>query len=224
MPNSTRKKIAIVIPGYNEAKYISKVLSKVKHKAVYIVYVDDGSRDKSAQIARRFTSHILIHKTNLGKGAALKTGCDYAFDQLKAHSVIFMDADDQHDAEEIPRFTRALETYDVVFGERRMGTSMPLLRFIGNKFASILLNFFFGVYIPDIPCGFKAIKKRVYPLLRWNSNGYEVETEIAVRVAKQGIEFGLVDIESIYRDTDKGMTFLDALHISRCIATWKIAL
>ncbi len=217
-------KIFVVIPGYNEQLYLERFLLKVDEFSKNVIFVDDGSSDKSAQIAAKFTSHVLVHEVNLGKGAAMLTGCLYAFRKLDADAVIFMDADDQHDPVHLPEFAKKLTKDDVVFGVRNMGVNMPLTRFLGNKMASVILNLLFGAYIPDIPSGYKAISRKVFNQLEWKSNGYEVETEIAMKVAKQHIPFGTVEIRSIYHDRDKGLTLIDALHITASIIQWRLGL
>lgn len=217
-------KTCVVIPGHNEQGYIAAVLRKVSTFTKDVIYVDDGSTDSSAQLALRQTRHVLIHAVNLGKGAAMKTGALYAFDNLHANAVIFLDADDQHDPAHIPEFAKALEKYDVVFGVRGVGTSMPLARYMGNKMASIFLNLLYGRYIDDIPSGYKAITKNAFEKIAWVSTGYEVETEIAVRTVQKQLSLTCIPIKAIYHDTDKGMTLLDALHICRCLVEWRIGI
>lgn len=214
----------VIIPGLNEAEFLPKVLRKIGKHTKNIVYVDDGSVDGSADLASREIPHVLRHETNIGKGAALKTGCEFAFEKLGANAVIFMDADDQHDPNEIPKFISALRNFDVIFGVRNLGSHVPLLRFLGNKSASVLLNLLYGAYIADIPSGFKAISKRAFECVHWKSSGYEVETEIAMRVAKAKLPYTTIEIDAIYHDTDKGMTLLDGLHICRCLIQWRLGL
>lgn len=221
-------KIAVIIPGHNEEKYIHAVLQKTRAFARTMIVVDDGSGDHTAAEAARLSGadlHILRHETNLGKGAAMLTGCDYAFTVLHVDAVIFMDADDQHDPAQLPAFVAALEQGSaVVFGVRRSEGDMPLLRFLGNKVASVALNMLFGRYIPDIPCGYKALRRAAFSRVRWNSAGYEVETEIAARVAVTNTPYAMVAIPTIYHDTDKGMTLLDAVHIFGRLLQWRFSL
>lgn len=217
-------KIFVVIPGYNEQKYLARVLEKVSEQTKNIIYVDDGSDDRSAEIAERFTPHVLRHETNLGKGAAMLTGAEFAFKKCDAEAIIFMDADDQHDPVHLPEFFKQLKKFPAVFGVRNMGTNMPLFRFLGNKTASVLLNVLYGAYISDIPSGFKAMNKQTFRKVIWQSRGYEVETEIAARVAQHKIPFGVVEIRAIYHDTDKGMTLLDGLYIAGSLLKWRIGL
>ncbi len=101
---------------------------------------------------------------------------------------------------------------------------MPLTRFLGNKMVSVLLNFLFGGYIADIPSGYKGMTKKAFKLVKWTSSGYEVETEIAVRIAKSKIRHTQIEIKSIYHDTDKGMTLLDGIHIATSLLQWRLGL
>ncbi len=217
-------KTFVVIPGFNEQYYLDRLLEKVSKFSRSIIFVDDGSSDNTAKIAKKYTRHVLSHQVNLGKGAAMLTGAEYAFKVLKADAVIFMDSDDQHDPAHLPEFDRKLKKYEIVFGVRNLGVNMPLARFLGNKSASVLLHVLFGAYIPDIPSGYKGLTRKAFHALKWKSSGYEVETEIAVRVAQRRIPFGIVEIRSIYHDRDKGLTLLDAAHITASLIQWRLGL
>jgi polyprenyl-phospho-N-acetylgalactosaminyl synthase len=215
----------IVIPGYNESKYIASVLKKVTKKTKNIIYVDDGSADNSADIAKKFPIHVLRHEINLGKGAALQTGCDYAFYHMKAKAVIMMDGDDQHDAEEIPLFRKQLEEGNqLVLGARSLFSSMPLVRKLGNGFVSAIVMVLFGRYIPDILSGYKAFTAEVYEKIKWDANDYSVELEIAANISKKRLGFSLVSIETIYHDMDRGMNMLDAMKVLIRIISLRIQL
>lgn len=218
-------KTYIVIPGYNEARYLATVLKDVSAYTKNVIFVDDGSRDETNSIARKYLKHVVTHDVNLGKGAAMKSGAEYAFAALGADSVIFMDADSQHSAKELPKFFAELKAgAEIVFGVRTFRSNVPLLRLVGNRFESILFNLLFKNYIPDIPSGFKAMSKSAYRKIIWSSPGYEVETEIAVRTVKHHIPYRVVEIDMIYHDADKGMTPLDAVHIGKKLVQWKIGL
>jgi glycosyltransferase involved in cell wall biosynthesis len=222
-------KVAVVIPAFNEEKYICTVLRAVLPYHLPVVVVDDGSADHTAQMARReltaSAGAVLVHESNLGKGAALRTGCDYAFQTLGADAVIFLDADNQHDPVEIARFIKALEKgAQLVFGVRQMGSDMPLMRFLGNKIASVWLNILFYGYVADIPSGYKAMTRSAYEKVRWSATGYEVEMEIAARTLKNRIPYESIEIRTIYHDKDKGMTLLDGLAIAGKLLQWRLRL
>ena len=218
--------IWVIIPGYNEEKYIARVLKKTLEITRNIVVVDDGSQDQTATIAQKIVPHVLQHQVNMGKGAAMKTGTEYAFQKLNAEAVIFMDADDQHNPLELLEFIKQLKKgHSVIFGIRKFSEKdMPFHRFLGNKIASALVSLLFHNYIPDIPSGFKAFTKDSYRKIRWKSQGYEVEMEIAVNVAKARLPYTTVEIETIYHDFDKGMNILDGLAVLFNLLKWRIGI
>jgi hypothetical protein len=101
---------------------------------------------------------------------------------------------------------------------------MPLIKIIGNRFASVLVLALFGSYVPDIPSGYKALTKRGYNQVKWSSPDYRVELEIAVRVAKKHLPFSVVPIKTIYSDYQRGFQFLDALQMIGYTLWWRISL
>lgn len=214
-------KIYIVVPAYNESRYIGRFLAKLTSVTKNIVVIDDGSSDDTTKVAKKSGVKVLTHMTNLGKGSALKTGCEYVFTKLGADAVIIMDGDDQHDVTDINKFVLTLnQGSQIVLGVRTLDSRMPLTRLLGNRFTSVLINILFGVYISDVPSGFKAMTKKAYHQLSWYSSGYEVETEIAVRLAKQKINFVEIPIKTIYHDKEYGFNLIDAARIIIKIPYW----
>jgi len=221
-------KISIVIPFYNEEKHITSVLQGLKKYGLHIILVDDGSTDHSSEKISDLklkNIDLLKHRINLGKGAAMKTGADYAFAN-GAEAIIFMDSDNQHKPEDLHSFTKVLESgkYDVVLGSRNYSYGVPLVRFLGNKFASVILTVFFGIYVSDVLCGFRALTKNAYQKIRWDSTGYGVETEMIARLGKIKLNFCEVPVESIYHDKNKGVTMLDAIGILGELVKWKFTI
>jgi len=213
-------KITVVVPAYNESRYIGRFLDSLLPVTKNIIVVDDGSRDKTKEIVESKGVKCLSHMVNLGKGAALKTGCDYAFNN-GADAVVIMDGDDQHVPGDLKLFEKALKTgANIVLGVRTLDAHFPLFRMLGNKSLSILINLCFGKYIADIPSGFKAMTKKAYKDLTWHSTNYEVETEIAVRIAKSKLNFVEVPISTVYHDKDYGFNLLDAARIILKIPFW----
>lgn len=209
----TKNSIWIVIPGYNESKSLTLVLQSIKKYTHNIIFVDDGSSDHSLKIAQKNIKYSLRHRLNLGKGAALKTGAEFAFKHLKAEAIIFMDSDRQHRAEDLSFFFEALKKSEVVFAERAFNTKMPFLRRLSNRILSMMVYFLFGIYFVDIPCGFKALSKRAYQKICWQASDYSVELEIAAKVAKYKIPYQSFKIPVIYHDLGRGMTFIDGMRV-----------
>lgn len=218
-------KIFIVVPAYNESKHISKVLKEITKTGYPVIFVDDGSKDGTYKIARSLKTRnltVLRHKINLGKGAAMKTGAEYAF-KLGADALIFMDSDGQHLIKDLDRFIKKLdENYDVVFGSRNMSYGVPLARFLGNKFGAFLVAMLFGIYVNDLLCGYRAITKRVYNKIIWESSGYGVETEMVVMVGLRGIRYCEVPVETVYLDKVKGVSLIDSIGIFLNVIYWKL--
>lgn len=218
--------IWVVIAAFNEqARLPAVVIEVLKHLFVKsVVVVDDGSSKRVEEWKSRRVK-VLRHEINLGKGAAMKTGADFAFTQ-KADAVIFMDADGQHDPQELPNFEKHLKKgNDVVLGSRRPALQTPLLRLLGNKLASIYINIFFGVYVSDIVSGYRAISRKAYTWLRWDSRRYGVETEMVARLGrcKDKLKFVELPIEAVYIDKYKGVTIIDALELLPQTLWWKLS-
>lgn len=211
----------VIIPAYNEGKTIFEVLGKTKNFAQNIIVVDDGSQDNTASEAARAGAKVLRHKVNLGKGAALKTGCDYAF-KSGAVRVVAMDADGQHDPKEIPSFLQALDQHDIAFGSRKAPKSMPFVFKFGNKVLTGTLRTLYGVTVEDSQCGYRGFTINAYPHLRWDANDYYVETEMAIRAGKKKLKHTTIPIETIYADRYKGTTVLDGVTIVFKMIGWKI--
>lgn len=220
-------KAVAVIPSYNEATTVGLVAQEVQKYVDMVVVVDDGSKDTTQATLQELakTSHKIValhHEINLGKGAALKTGCDAAI-ALGADYIVCLDADHQHTPNSIPQFIQALQNNnDVVFGIRQLNSRMPLILLLGNKFLSIVVNALFHVLIHDTQSGFRAFTSQAYNKLRWKSTGYEVETEMIVRMSQHELKYSEVDIDTIYHDGYKGTTALDGIKIFGQIVKWKL--
>ncbi|MFH1457183.1 MAG: glycosyltransferase family 2 protein [Patescibacteria group bacterium] len=215
-------KIVVIIPAYNEEKRIKNVISQIKTHSDEIIVVDDGSKDDTYGIVSKDTDIIALqHDINLGKGAALKTGCEAA-KKINADIIVCMDADGQHKAEDIPRFIEAIKQgNDIVFGSRTIGKGMPLMMFLGNKFLSSSICKLFKIFINDTQSGFRAFTKSAYEKIAWESNDYAVETEMIIRAAKKDLKYKEIEIETIYHDDYKGTTPVNGLQIFIKILKWR---
>lgn len=208
-----KKDIWIIIPAFNEEKTVGLLLEKIKKRDLNIVVVNDGSTDLTKNIVEKLPVFLLNHKTNLGKGAAMKTGADFAFSQ-GAGAIIFMDADGQHDPKNISDYIYKLQQgSEIVFGKRNLGKGTPMIRLLGNKIASRLISLLCGIYLEDLLCGFIGMTKKTYGIVKWDSSGYGVETEIVARTGKNKLKYSEVHIKTVYNDKYKGVTVLDALGI-----------
>lgn len=231
--------IFLLIPLFNEEKYINKLIEslipELKRNPTIkeVLFIDDGSTDGTNDIINKNKRiieyenirenksifHILEHKTNMGKGAAMKTGLEYAKKQ-KAGGVIFMDGDMQHDPKHLSQFISKMSEYPVVFGHRQLPKEMPFLRKIGNTIANILLDQIFNISRKDVLCGYLGLRRDIFTKIYWESRGYGVETELAIEVYKSKIPYGEISISTIYFDPSKGLNFIQAFFILCTVPYW----
>ena len=222
-------KIAVVLPAYNEAARIGAVLAtlpvEIEGNEVMAVVVDDGSRDATSEVAKAYARvRVIRHRTNLGKGAAAKTGCDAAC-KLGAEVIVLMDSDGQHKTEDISRMVAPLinsEVNQMVIGAREIGGSMPGMMRLGNQGLNWVIKMLFGVQCNDSQSGFRAFTREVYPSIRWASSSYAMETEMLILAGYAGINLVEVPIETIYLDSYKGTTALDGLRIAKTLLKWRL--
>lgn len=153
-------KFSIIIPAFNEEQGLPKVLDSLTRifPSEEIIVVDDGSKDKTYEIASRFNGvKVIRHEKNYGYGAALKTGISNA----STEKLVFFDADDQHNAQDIVKFIGFLEDYDLVTGERSNDRSTSGFRLPGKFVLKMIVNFLAKTKIKDINCGFRAVRKNI---------------------------------------------------------------
>lgn len=205
--------VCTVIPTYQNAKTLLKVVADV-HRVVDTVFVvDDGSKDGTAALLDKATGNerpekVLTHPKNCGKGAALKTGLTYARQQGFRYAVT-VDADGQHRADDIPALLKAVEEEPdaLAIGSRGLQhENMPAKSTFANRFS----NFWFALQtlqrLPDTQSGL-----RVYPLrrlhgLRWMSARYEAELTLLVFSAWAGVKLLPVPVSVYYPPRDQRVT------------------
>lgn len=215
------KNIWAVIPAYNEGKNIAGIINKTKKHVGKVVVVDDGSNDNTREVSEKSKAIVLSHIVNLGKGAALKTGCDYAI-KRGAKNIITLDADAQHNPEDIPRFIEKLDRHDIVFSYRKASRKMPLVLRFGNWFISNAVQLLYGVSLNDTQCGFRAFSRQAYKKIRWSASDYSMESEMISRAGKQKLKYVQIPIETIYSDRYKGTTVIDGVKIVLDMIWWKL--
>jgi UDP-N-acetylglucosamine---dolichyl-phosphate N-acetylglucosaminyltransferase len=211
----------VVIPAHNEEKYLEQVISATKKYCKNIVVVDDGSKDKTSEIAKKKGTQLLKLKVNLGKGAALKTGCDYAYIN-GAKKIVVMDADGQHNPEQIPSFLNHLDNYDIVFGYRQRSKNMPAILRFGNWFINKTVSFLYNVSLNDTQSGYRSFTNETYKKIRWQASDYSMESEMIANTGKHKLRYKQIPIETIYSDNYKGTTVIDGIKIVLKTISWRL--
>lgn len=197
------KTIAVLIPAFNARYSLAELVSRLRSRIgdVQIIVVDDGSTDRTNEVAASIRTVVVRHEKNCGKGAALQTGFDFANRQTGIEFILTMDADLQHQPEDVPKFFLAQQKNDadIVIGWReRKGTPMPMHRKLSNAITSALVGIRTGVKVKDSQCGFRLMRRSVIEKVRLDSTGYEAETEFLIKAAKRGFKIEFVPVQTIY--------------------------
>ncbi|WP_456398208.1 glycosyltransferase family 2 protein [Palaeococcus sp. (in: euryarchaeotes)] len=191
----------IVIPAYNEELTVGSVVALAK-KYGDVIVVDDGSTDRTSEIAKEAGALVIRHKQNLGKGRALKTGFEYALSR-DYEVIVTIDADGQHNPDEIPILVDPIvkDKADLVIGSRYLRKeskkSIPSYRRIGlwvlNKSTKMASN-----VDVDSQSGFRAMRRKVLERLNLESDGYSVESDMVVAATENGFRLLEVPINVRY--------------------------
>ncbi|MBI3398657.1 MAG: glycosyltransferase family 2 protein [Deltaproteobacteria bacterium] len=215
-------KYLIVIPAYNEERYISTLLANLSTITEDILVIDDGSRDATYQVVKDMDIPI-ISQRHQGKGAALKAGFKYAIEN-RYEWVITMDGDGQHDWQDVHQFVEAIskENGDLVIGSRMADVaSMPIVRRITNKFMSWFLSRLIGYPIADTQCGFRAISTMVLQSISLSTSHYDTESELLIKAGKAGHSIISMPIKTIYNSAPSHINkFVDTFRFIKLV--WKM--
>lgn len=209
-PRSSRpfaQSIVVVVPAYNEARFIGSVILKIKEFADEIIVVDDGSRDETADIAERAGARVIRHPRNQGKGVALNTGFDLIRREYHPLAVVTLDADWQHSPEDIPAVASPILNgdADLVIGSRYLqkASDVPLQRVVGHWGFNMLVNTVSGTRITDSQSGYRAFSRRALESISFRSDGFSVESEMQFWAADYELRVLEVPITIRYQDNPK---------------------
>lgn len=208
----TVESVSIIIPAYQESEAIGPVVRNVLRVAqglgcpAEVIVVDDGSTDNTGDMARDAGAQVLVHPYNRGYGAALKTGIRAATNR----TVLFLDADGQHDPEDIRRLLDERKVYDMVVGARRRSQGSPLWRKPGKAFLGWFANNLTGKQIPDLNSGFRALDRemalRFLPIM---PNGFSFSTTSTIAAFRGGYTVQYVPIQVAPRVGKSTVTVMD---------------
>lgn len=194
--------VSIIIPSYNEAKTLPKIIEKlllVKLNLLKeLIIVNDGSTDETPEVIKKYSKNrnikIIVNSRNLGKGASIKK----ALKQAKGSIILIQDADLEYNPQEIPALLKPFEQNDamVVYGSRilKKNPESHWTFSLGGKLLTLITNILYGTGITDEATGYKLFKKEVIKNLSLKSKGFEFCPEITAKIAKQKIKIWEVPI------------------------------
>ena len=205
-----RPMTVVVIPAYNEERFIGSTVILARQYADRVIVVDDGSVDATAAIARAAGAVVVRHRQNRGKGAALNTGLQKAC-ELDPDVVIAVDADGQHVVAEVTRVAAPVldGKADIVVGSRYLqGKSrVPAYRSVGHRMFNFMTNRASGIAVTDSQSGFRAFSARALHLITFQSNGFSVESEMQFIARQHGLRVVEAPITVHYYDAPKRSVF-----------------
>jgi len=199
-PNTGEKvRILAGIPAYNEARYVGSIVLEARQYVDQVIVVDDGSTDNTARVAELAGAIVIRHNQNRGYGAAVRS---ILAEAKKANTdvLVLLDADAQHNPNEIPTLTKAVsEGFDLVIGSREaQKDKTPRYRRIGQQFILRSTRLASKANISDSECGFRAFSKRAISELELKASGMAVSSETIVRAAEKKLRITEVPVSNIY--------------------------
>jgi hypothetical protein len=215
--------LLVGIPAYNEELAIGSTIHKTREYASEVLVVDDGSADRTADVAREAGATVVEHEDNQGKGAAVQTVLDYARDGEWA-GLVLIDGDGQHLPEEIPDVARPVldGDADMVIGSRYMDQGetdeTPLYRRFGQQVLDVLTTGSSGKNISDSQSGFRALSPKAIEELSLTTDGIGVESEMINVATERDIEITEQPIDVRYEGID-GQTY-NPLHHGLSVVTF----
>jgi glycosyltransferase involved in cell wall biosynthesis len=211
MNQSAVPRIVIGMPAFNEEKYIGSLVLRAKQHATEVIVADDGSTDRTSEIARLAGATVIRHEQNRGKGAAVQAILAETR-KRDADILVIIDADFQHDPDEIPSLVKAvLEGYDLVIGSRRLSRDrIPRYRRLGQRTLSYFTRVLAKSGISDSESGFRALSKKAISEIQLKESGFAVETEMISEATHRGLKLKEVPISVIY--TKDGSTLNPVKH------------
>lgn len=201
MQSDAPASVWVICPAYNEGVTIVRVVTDLIRRGYKVVVVDDGSCDGTPHLVSKVATAVISHSINLGQGAALKTGIDYAMSQ-GADIFVTFDADGQHRDSDIPRLLEALarERADFALGSRFLGQwrNVPPLRRSVLRLATLFTRMTTGLRLTDTHNGLRAFTCRGAAALRLRQNRMAHASEILAEIARSGLRYVEVPVTIDY--------------------------
>lgn len=213
------KDVAIIIPAYNEGSAVVDAIGKIPKEFPNIICVDDGSTDSTARQVVTTRATLVRHSVNLGQGAAIQTGIDYALLNSQIEYFVTYDADGQHQIKDVEKMLKFIcgHNVDIVLGSRFLGTAEnigKLKRFI-LKLAVRFSNASTGVKLTDTHNGLRVFNRKVAGGLQLQMADFAHASEIIDRIAEKKYVYKELPVTILYTDysRSKGQSIINAVNI-----------
>jgi len=199
MKEPVSPKIIVAMPAYNEEKYIGSIVLQAQKYADGVIVIDDGSTDRTAKIAELAGANVIRHGENKGYGAAIQSILSEA-KKSAPDILVLLDADSQHNPDEIPYLTKAIsEGYDLAIGSRKKRREdIPAFRRTGQNVLSFLTRILSRSKLSDTESGFRAFSKKAIAVLEPKEKGMAISAETISEATAKGLGVTEVPISAIY--------------------------
>jgi glycosyltransferase involved in cell wall biosynthesis len=196
---ASRCEISIVIPVFNEAENLAKLLGKIRSldlPQAEIIVVDDGSTDQTADIAMRAGANVVRHPYNIGNGAAVKSGIRIA----RGKFIVLMDGDGQHQPEDIAELLAETPNFHMVVGARAKGSKLRFHRYVANAVYNLLATYVTRFKVQDLTSGFRVLSRRdALRFIDLLPNTFSYPTTLTLAFLRSGLTVKYVPIQTLYR-------------------------
>ena len=192
-----------IVPAYNEEKNIYEVVKRLRKMNFKVIVIDDGSKDKTYELAKKAGAIVLRHKTNKGKGEALNTAFEYAR-KKNIKNLVIIDADLQYLPEEARKLLESVKNKeaDLVMGFRDW-KRVPFRHKLGNFVWRKIFNFLFGAKLKDTNCGYMAFGERAINEIENIHGGYIIENSILAEAIKKNLRIKQIHVKVFYHKKSK---------------------
>lgn len=191
--------ISIVIPVFNEAENLARVLENIRDLALprtEIVVVDDGSSDGSGDVAESAGASVVRHPYNIGNGAAVKSGIRAA----RGRVIVLMDGDGQHKPEDIPKLLAEADKFHMIVGARAKGSKLRLHRNAANAVYNLFASYVTNFKVQDLTSGFRLLARRdALRFIDLLPNTFSYPTTLTLAFLRSGLTVKYVPIQTLYR-------------------------
>lgn len=217
--NPAAANVVALIPVYNAVEHVGGVVRRTLAQVGRVLVVDDGSTDGSGDEARAAGAEVIRHAANRGKGAAMRTGLARC-GELGCEWIVLLDADGQHDPEDIPRLLAGRDggAKFVVGNRMTQAKSMPFSHYVGNRFSSWVLSRMCRQPLPDSQCGFRLLHRSLLDALKLTADHYEADSEMLILASRAGHRIASAPVATIYADEHSHIRPMkDTLRVARLL-------
>ncbi len=215
MPHAVSKKgIIVAIPAYNEEVAVGSIVLRSLKYAEKVIVIDDGSKDRTSEIAKLAGADVIVHEANMGKGKGIKEAFEYAC-KHNAEVLVLIDGDGQHDPDEMPLLIEPIlsDEADLVNGSRfieKNGNSVPRYRRVGQEVLTVITNIGSRRKITDTQNGFRAFSRRAFNCFSFEHTNMAIESEMIIDAANAGMR--IKEVQICVRYDVAGSTYNPVVH------------